>query len=96
MFILFISLFALDVFDAHTPFIKALAGFFIHLIPAYLLIIILVIAWKKELFGGMLYILMGIVFLFIIRFNLQTLIISAPPFLIGALFLASHFINKQR
>ena len=95
VFVLFISMFALDAFDAKTPFIKALAGFLIHLIPAYLLIIMLIIAWKKEMIGGILYIAMGIAFLFMSRFEFQASIIFGPLVLIGSLFLVSHFYNKK-
>jgi len=44
LFIGFISLFALDVFDEELGFWQALSGFLIHLIPTYILIVTLVFA----------------------------------------------------
>ena len=39
MFILFISVFALDAFSGKVPFIKEFVGFLIHLIPSFILIV---------------------------------------------------------
>lgn len=89
IFIIFISLFALD-----TPLG---IGFFIHLIPSLLLLIILILAWKKPMFGS-LYLLISGFFTFSFH-TYQTLssflLISAPPFLLGLLFLYSALMTKS-
>ena len=90
MFILFVSLFALDSFPGKEPFVKELVGFLIQLIPSYILIIILIISWKQPLLGGIIFILLGVAFTFF--FNAYKaipnfLIIPLPPVLIGALFI---------
>ena len=56
----FLSLFALDSFQGNVPFLQKLAAFFIHLIPSYVMIILTFIAWKKELFGGILLIVISL------------------------------------
>ncbi len=58
--ILFISLFALDSFDPKLTFWQQIQGFFMHLIPSFILIIILIYAWKKELIGGILFTIIGL------------------------------------
>ena len=60
--ILFISLFALDSFTAEISVWQQIIGFFIHLIPSFILLIFLIIAWKWEYTGGVIFILIGLVF----------------------------------
>jgi hypothetical protein len=104
--IAFVSLFALDSFD-HGSLHEKIQAFLIHLIPSFILMIILAIAWRKELIGGILYILIGIIlspFIFIhnYRMNNSFLIsfeiismITFPFILSGTLFVLSHFRNKN-
>ena len=93
IYILFISLFALDVFSEYS-FPEALIALFMHLIPTFLLIGLLVIAWKKEFIGGIIFLVLAVVFT--IFFNtyrelITLLLISGPVFLIGTLFLINHY-----
>ncbi len=86
-FILFISLFALDAFSPEHPFWQNLLGFLIHMIPNFLLLIILVIAWKWERIGAILYTCMAIFAFFFFRGDLSVRI-GFPLILlvIGSLF----------
>ncbi|MBT8259738.1 MAG: hypothetical protein KJN82_00360, partial [Bacteroidia bacterium] len=59
--ILFLSLFALDAFGHEKSFWKQLLDFVIHLIPSFILLIILIISWKWELIGGIVFTVIGIV-----------------------------------
>ena len=97
LFALFISIFALDAFDEGISFQEALVGFLIHLIPTYVVIAILLIAWKWELVGGILFILAGASYLVWARIPHWTafLLISGPPILIGILFIAAHLVLKK-
>lgn len=54
IFVLFISLFAFDVFEEGVGW-KSILGFLIHLIPSYVLILTAIIAWKRDLFGAIAY-----------------------------------------
>jgi len=60
--IVFISLFAVDVFTegASLSLGQKIVGFLMHMIPSFVLIIILIIAWKHELVGGILIALIGL------------------------------------
>ena len=94
IFALFLSLFALDSFVEGTSFLYQLIGFLIHLMPVYILVIFLLIAWRWELIGGVLFFAVGI--FFTIFFNtyrelITLLLISGPVFLIGTLFLINHY-----
>jgi len=98
LFILFLSLFALDVFTGEVPFIQELGGFLIHLAPSYAMIIALIISWRKPLIGGIIFILLDLVFTFYFR-TYQALpnflIISFPLIVIGALFIIFHILDKK-
>ena len=50
-FILFISMFALDVFDEAHGFWQTAAALCMHLLPSFALVIMLVIAWRWEWVG---------------------------------------------
>ena len=58
--ILFISLFALDAFSPELSFWQQIGGFLMHLIPSFILLAILVLAWKKEFIGGILFMIIGL------------------------------------
>jgi hypothetical protein len=77
-FILFISLFALDVFEQERWFLALV----MHLIPSYILIIITIVSWKKELIGGILWLVTGIFFLIM---SPQAWIIYIPAIIISGL-----------
>jgi formate hydrogenlyase subunit 3/multisubunit Na+/H+ antiporter MnhD subunit len=88
-FILFLGLFALDVFDGNESLMKKSVEFLIHLIPNFVLILILIVTWKHEWVGTIAFILAGIAYIVMFwgRFPVATyLTISGPLFLIGILF----------
>ena len=62
IFILFISLFSLDVFSEYSG-LEVFIALFMHLIPSFILIILLIIAWKWEKIGGILFLILGGVFI---------------------------------
>ncbi len=80
LFIAFVSLFALDAFEQA----QWLMALIMHLIPSFILIAITIVAWKRELIGGLLFILVGGILLFLSGF--ESWIVSAPAFVIGVLF----------
>ncbi|MCK9567927.1 hypothetical protein M0R72_03130 [Candidatus Pacearchaeota archaeon] len=87
-YILFLSLFALDT--------EFGLGFFMHLIPSFILLAILIFTWKKQKLAGILFEVFGIVTIFYYRTyqDLSTLsMISLPPIFIGALF---YFLKNPK
>ena len=87
-------MFALDEFDNGITF-HAILGVLIHLIPSYFLIAALIIAWKWETIGGILYLLLPIGFLWLIKFNFKFLIFDL--LVIGILLLISvSFLIQPR
>lgn len=99
LFALFISLFALDVFSEGEPVFKAVMGFLIHLIPTYLIIIALIIAWKWERSGGIIFIGLGFAYIVMAwgRENIYAfLFISGPLIIVGILFLLNWFFMQEK
>lgn len=62
IFILFLALFSLDVFDTGLGFWGTVAAFLIHNIPSFVLTAILIISWKREIVGGITFILAGLLY----------------------------------
>ena len=105
--ILFVSMFALDAFDPKLTFWEQLLGFFIHLIPSFALFLFLFIAWKWELAGGIIFMVIGIgltpsLFTGNYRMNHSFWIsmgiiasLTLPFIVVGGLFIMSHYLKKK-
>jgi len=99
--ILIMMMFSLDAFGGDEPIGRQLLGFLMHNIPAIVLIIVLVFAWRYEIIGGVIFILLFFVLgIFFKSFsgNSGSLIILAPFLLAGGLFILHHVLaarNKQ-
>jgi hypothetical protein len=105
--IIFVSMFALDAFEPGLAIWKQLSAFVIHLIPSFILLALLIVAWKWEYAGGIIFILIGIGFSpFIYSHNYAMnhsvwislsiiLMITFPFVVVGILFVISHFRKKK-
>lgn len=105
--ILFISLFALDSFGPGQPLGQQILAFLIHLIPSFVLLALLILAWYREYLGGWIFLLIGlgfspIIFLHNFRMNHSewmslgiVLMITFPFVLVGILFILSHYYKKR-
>ena len=106
MAILFISLFAFDSFGKGMTIWQQLQAFSIHMIPSLVLLGILVVAWKRDLLGGILFLIIGIGFSpYIFQKNLNMnhsvlmslgiiMAITVPFIVVGILFIVNHFKKK--
>lgn len=85
----FISLFAFDVWGTGAGFWEELAGFLVHLMPAYFIVAALVIGWKNPWLGGILFIVLATAFGLIYGWQETTtlLLLALPPTAIGLLFM---------
>ena len=106
IFILFLAIFSLDVFDMKLSFWETASGLFMHNIPVFVLSIILLISWKHEIVGGITFILAGILYVVIMSMNIlrnsfewymlsYSLIIAGPAFFIGILFITNWLRKKN-
>ena len=99
VFILFLSLFSLDVFEENHGFWEIVIALFLHNIPSLVLLVVLIIAWRYEFVGGIAFVLVGLAYIIFGVKNapewywslLWSLMIAGPAFLIGILFfLGAH------
>lgn len=103
LFIAFLTIFSFDVFDSPGSWWQLALGFLIHNIPVLILIAVLVISWKREIVGGIVFILAGFLYIFLAmgRNNFEwyllsySLIIAGPAFLIGILFILNWRKKKS-
>jgi len=101
LMILFWALFSLDVFEEEQGFWNILVAFLMHNIPVFVMILILIIAWKWEHIGGMLLILGILGFtIFLIagsgRFMYGSLVMVGIPFLIGTMFVVNYYLLGKK
>ncbi|MGE5392714.1 MAG: hypothetical protein ACM3NH_03145 [Candidatus Saccharibacteria bacterium] len=98
LFVLFISIFAFDVFEG--PFgWQTILAFFLHLVPALLLSIVAWISWKLDLAGALLYLILAALYVLLIGFDRHWswyLGISGPALLTSALFFLDWRFAKDR
>ena len=106
IFILFLALFSLDIFEMKLGLWGTILGLFMHNIPVLLLLMVLLIAWKYEWVGGIAFFLAGLLYIAIMlmtalrnRFEWYMLSwaiqIAGLAFLIGILFLINWFQKKK-
>jgi hypothetical protein len=97
LFALFISLFAFDVFGQGYTFWETLVALFMHLIPTWLVLIALAVAWRWPWAGAVLFAALGLAYIVIAPDRVDAiayLLISGPLFLVAALFLADWFSGR--
>jgi len=98
-FAAFISIFALDVFEGNKGFWETALELLIHLIPTYLVILILVLAWKKPLIGSVVYSILGLLYIIVAwgKFDWTAYaLIAGPLFVIGILYFIGWRQQKQQ
>jgi hypothetical protein len=105
--ILFIGMFSLDSFDPKLTIGDQLIGFLMHNIPTFMLIIFLVVAWKLELIGGIIFMILGIglsPLVYNMNYHMNHSVamslgviamITFPFVVIGGLFVLSHYLQKK-
>jgi len=106
--ILFISMFAADSFAPELTFWQQIGGFMMHLIPSFILITLLIVAWKWEYIGGIIFIVIALglsPFVFMLNYNMNhsvgmslgiIMVITFPFLVVGVLFIISHFMKKKK
>jgi hypothetical protein len=97
--ILFMMMFSFDCFGGEYNLKEQLICFFMHNIPSFIIVLFLVIAWKWEMIGGVLFIVACIamsIFFKSFAGNPASLIVIAPFLLAGILFIVYDQLNKTK
>lgn len=94
---IFLGMFSLDVFNEAHGFWPTLQALAMHMIPAIAVVAILLLAWRWEWIGTVLFAAAGLYYMWTIRHTsipgnvklVWILTIAGPGFVIAALFLAN-------
>ena len=103
MFICFLALFSLDVISPGLSFWQIVVGLLMHNIPVFILLIVLLISWRHEIVGGIVFILAGLLYVVMTLMNALNnsfewymiswiLTIAGPAFLVGVLFIINCLV----
>jgi hypothetical protein len=90
MLVFFLLQFSFDIFRSPILFWLKIKGFFINSIPALLFLINLIYSWKYPKIGGIIFIMLGLIFTFSFHtYSIITsfFILTLPAILIGGLFI---------
>jgi len=97
IFIAFLSMFALDVFDEHLGFWPTALALVMHSFPSIVLIAALILAWRREWIGSVVYAGAGLLYVIwaatvqrpvpVSARLIWMLTIAGPAFVIAILFL---------
>lgn len=63
LFVLFLVLFSLDIFDICNGFWSCALGLLMHNLPAIILGILVWLSWKREIIGGIAFFLFGLIYI---------------------------------
>ena len=97
-FVLFLSIFSFDVFLEYNGW-SAILPFLIHLVPSFILLAVVIIAWKYDLVGAVVFFGFAIFYIFEIGFYRHWswyVGILFPAIIIGALFLSSWLWKRKK
>jgi hypothetical protein len=96
--ILFMIMFSIDCFDGEGPISDQLLCLFMHNIPTFGFIIVLIIAWKWELIGGILFAMISLAAAIVFKSfagNPASLLVISPFIICSALFIYHHYNQKR-
>ena len=105
--ILFVRMFAFDSFSPERTPLQNTLAFLMHLVPSFVLLVILIIAWRWEKIGGIILMTVGIIFsvsIFMLNFKrnhsiwlslLIVLMLCIPFVVAGVLFIVSDYKKNK-
>jgi hypothetical protein len=99
LFALFVGVFALDVFgEGYGPW-ETMLALVTHLMPTLVILLLLVLTWRRSWVGGVAYPALGLLYLVMANHPVSSLgvyVLSGPLFVIGSLFLAEWALGQPR
>jgi len=96
-FVLFISLFALDVFSEHSGW-SVIPALFMHLLPSFVLLGIIIVVWKHDLMGAAIFLILAVFYIWMVGFDRPWswyAFISGPAAIVGILYFISWFQKRK-
>lgn len=98
IFAAFLAIFALDVFTENNGFWQTVVALLMHLVPSFLILVVLAISWRWEWVGAVVFAALGVLYGVMAwgRFPMSVyFIISGPLFVIAGLFLV-NWVSREK
>ncbi|MBI5836402.1 MAG: hypothetical protein HZB25_04070 [Candidatus Eisenbacteria bacterium] len=93
---MFLGLFGIDVFQGSAPLATKLLGFVIHLLPTWIILAMLAVAWRWEWVGGAILLALSAAYAVWAHDHPNwILLIAGPAVLVGVLFLVGWFLREE-
>ncbi len=99
IFAAFISIFAMDVFTEGYDLKDMTVALVMHMLPTLLIILVLIISWHREWIGGIAFLGIGLVYLYISWGKMDwygIALISVPLFILSGLFFIGWSRRSQQ
>lgn len=99
LFVPFLMMFSLDVFEEAHGFREIAVGLIMHNLPALTLVLFLWLAWKREWAGAALFPLAGVFYIWLTWSQssaVAKLLIAGPPIVTGMLFALAWTERRKR
>lgn len=94
LFALFLSIFAFDVFSEDYSAAEVILAFLIHLIPTYVVLIIVYVAWYREDIGAAMFFVLSVFYL--VSGGDEKWVVLIPLIVITLLFLIAFLAQRER
>jgi len=103
LFLCFLALFSLDVFSMEGTILEKIGGLFIHNIPTLILLGVLIVAWKFELFGAVVFLLAALFYIGMALRNAPNIFMAlswstviAGPAILISIFFFLNWVKKKK
>ena len=98
LFAMLLSLFSFDVFEEGYGLWRTIGALLLHLVPTFMVVVVLVVAWRWEWVGAVLFIALAVFYTawFWGRFHWSAyVVISGSLFVMGVLFLFNWLYRAE-
>lgn len=98
LYALFLGAFAFDVFQEDLPPGRMIVALLIHLIPAFLVLLVLAVSWGREWVGAVLFLSLATYYWLSTAGRVHwsaVLLISGNAYLLGGMFLVDWILRKK-
>lgn len=98
LFAIFLSLFAFDIFNQGYGVRETVQGLLIHLIPVFIVVAVLVLTWRRQWIGALLFPTLALSYPVLTQGRQHWsvyLVISGPLVLLGVLFILNWIYREQ-
>ena len=95
----FISIFAMDVFSEGYGVVNTAVALFMHLLPTFLIVLVLILSWRREWIGGIVFLILGVIYVYVSSGKIDwggIAMIGIPLFLLSILYFVGWVQRKRQ